>query len=84
VRLDRAAGADGDLPAVVLALAHHVGDLGVAVVEHLAEQEDRPLDRREALEEDGGTPSRASLRPRRAGGVRFVSVTSGSGNHVPT
>jgi hypothetical protein len=52
VRLDRAAGANRDLSAVVLALAHHVGDLVVAVTEHLAEQEDRPLHRREALEEE--------------------------------
>jgi hypothetical protein len=52
VRLDRAASPDGDLSAVVLALAHHVGDLVVAIVEHLAQQEDRSLDRRETLEEE--------------------------------
>jgi hypothetical protein len=46
-----AAGAHGDLPAVVLALVHHVGDLVVPVGEHLSQQEHRALDRREVLEQ---------------------------------
>lgn len=46
-----AAGAYGDLPAVVLALAHNFGDLVVPVGEHLAQKEHRALDRGEVLEE---------------------------------
>ena len=40
-----------ELPGVVLALAHDVGDLVVSVAEDVVEQEDRPLDRSEALQE---------------------------------
>jgi hypothetical protein len=40
-----AAGAQGQLAAVVLALADHPGDLGVAVAEHVVQQEHRALHR---------------------------------------
>src|SRR4029453_13888924 len=52
LRVDLSAGAHRDLPAVVLALADHPRDLVVAVFEDLPEQEDRSLDRRQALEQD--------------------------------
>jgi hypothetical protein len=49
--LDLASGPDGDLTAVLLALSDHGCDLVVAVFEDLPEQEDRPLDRGEALQQ---------------------------------
>jgi hypothetical protein len=45
------AGAHGDLPAVVLCLVHHVGDLVVPIGEHVAQKEHRAFDRREVLEQ---------------------------------
>ena len=50
--LDVAPGAGRELAHVVLALADDRGDLGVAVVEDVVEQEDRALLGREALEQD--------------------------------
>jgi len=49
--LDVAASPDGELAAVVLALTDDLGDLAIAVVEHLAQQEHGPLDRGEPLEQ---------------------------------
>jgi hypothetical protein len=49
--VDVLAGPHGDLAAVVLGLADDPRDLLEAVIEHLAQQEDRALDRREALQE---------------------------------
>jgi hypothetical protein len=49
--LDLPAGPDRDLAAVVGALADHGRDLLIAVVEHLPQQEHRPLDRAEALQQ---------------------------------
>ena len=50
--LDVAAGSRGQLARVVLALADDLGDLGVAVVEDVVQQEGRALLRREALEQN--------------------------------
>jgi hypothetical protein len=50
-RVDLTAGSNGDLPAVRLALADDPGDLTVAVLEHLPKDEDRPLDRTQALKQ---------------------------------
>ena len=49
--MDVLAGPHGDLAAVLLGLADDPRDLVEAVVEHLAQQEDRAFDRREALQE---------------------------------
>ena len=46
-----APGAHRELAGVVLVLAHDVGNLVVPVAEDVVEQEDRPLDRGEALQE---------------------------------
>ncbi len=45
------AGPGGELPAAVLAPADDRGDLAIAVVEHVVEQEDGPLRGREPLEQ---------------------------------
>jgi hypothetical protein len=47
---DSGARSAGYLTAVRLALTHDAGDLLVVVVKDFAQQEDRPLDRVEALE----------------------------------
>lgn len=49
--IDVLARAGQDLPAVGLALLDDRGDLLVGIVEDLAQQEDRPLDRRQRLEQ---------------------------------
>jgi len=45
-------GAGEDLPAVRLGLADDLGDLLVVVTEHLVQQEDGALGRRQALQQD--------------------------------
>ena len=52
LRLDLPARAHDELPAVLRALADDGRDLVVAVVEHLAKEEDRPLHRSEGLQEN--------------------------------
>ena len=78
--------ADDELAAVVLALVDDRGDLVVAVVEHLAQQEHGALDGREALEqhEERHRERVGHLGVRRRIGSPASSVSSGSGSHGPT
>ena len=64
---------DVELPAVVLGSVDDPGDLVVAVVEDLAEEEDGALDRREALQQD---------EERHRERVRRLGVRCGVGRRV--
>jgi hypothetical protein len=62
--------ARGKLAAVLFALADDCRDLGVVIVEDVVEEEDRPLDRRECLEEDEERQGERVRRLRMLGRVR--------------